>query len=76
MSSMTRLPLPACCACVRVPWQGVLKYVARLNAAHPDNKIILRLDRNGNHWGPADPATGEAWRAERVAFTLEAMGIG
>lgn len=68
--------ITASLADVRIPWQGVLKYVARLRAAHPDNEVILRLDRNGNHWGPADPATGEAWRAERVAFTLEALGIG
>jgi oligopeptidase B len=61
---------------MRIPWQGVLKCVVRLRAAHPENKVVLRLDRGGNHGGPADPATAEAWRAERVAFTLDALGIG
>jgi len=60
---------------VRIPWQGVLKYVARLRMAHPDNALVLRLDRDGNHWGPADPATAERWQAERVSFTLSALGI-
>ena len=67
--------LTASLADVRIPWQGVLKYVARLRAAHPDNRIALRLDRDGNHWGPADPLTAERWQAERVAFTLSALGI-
>jgi oligopeptidase B len=76
---MRKLPpvyLTASLADVRIPWQGVLKYVARLRAGHPANRVVLRLDRDGNHWGPADPATAQAWRAERVAFTLEALGIG
>lgn len=67
--------LTASLADVRIPWQGVLKYVARLRAAHPENLVALRLDRDGNHWGPADPLTGETWQAERVAFTLRALGI-
>lgn len=67
--------LTASLADVRIPWQGVLKYVARLRAAHPYNLVALRLDRDGNHWGPADPLTGETWQAERVAFTLSALGI-
>ncbi len=73
-----RLPpvyLTASLADVRIQWGGVLKYVARLRAAHPDNAVALRLDRDGNHWGPADPATGEKWRAERVAFALTALEI-
>lgn len=73
-----RLPpiyLTASLADVRIQWSGVLKYVARLRAAHPDNAVALRLDRDGNHWGPADPRTGETWRAERVAFALSALGI-
>lgn len=60
---------------VRIPWQGVLKYAARLRAAHPDNAVTLRLDRDGNHWGPADRATAERWQAERVGFALSALGI-
>jgi oligopeptidase B len=67
--------LTASLADVRIPWQGVLKYVARLRKAHPDNLVALRLDRDGNHWGPADPLTAETWQAERVAFTLSALGI-
>lgn len=67
--------LTASLADVRIPWQGVLKYVARLRAAHPDNLVALRLNRDGNHWGPADPLTAETWQAERVAFTLRALGI-
>lgn len=67
--------LTASLADVRIPWTGVLKYVARLRAAHPENEVVLRLDRNGNHWGPADPKTSETWQAERVAFTLRALGI-
>lgn len=70
------LYLTASLADVRIPWQGVLKYAARLRAAHPDNRVALRLDRNGNHWRPADPATAERWEAERVAFALNALGIG
>ncbi len=73
-----RLPpvyLTASLADVRIPWSGVLKYAARLRAAHPDNAVVLRLDRDGNHWGPADPATGATWRAERIAFTLKALGM-
>ncbi len=73
-----RLPpvyLTASLADVRIQWSGVLKYVARLRAAHPANAVALRLDRDGNHWGPADPRTGETWRAERVAFALSALGI-
>lgn len=69
------LYLTASLADARIPWQGVLKYVARLRAAHPDNRVALRLDRDGNHWGPADPLTAESWQAERVAFTLGALGI-
>jgi oligopeptidase B len=60
---------------VRIPWQGVLKYVARLRGADPGNMVALRLDRDGNHWGPADPATAERWQAERVAFALSALGL-
>ncbi|WAC25100.1 prolyl oligopeptidase family serine peptidase [Blastomonas sp. SL216] len=67
--------LTASLADVRIAWSGVLKYAARLRAAHPDNAVVLRLDRDGNHWGPADPATGATWRAERIAFTLEALSI-
>jgi oligopeptidase B len=67
--------LTASLADVRIPWQGVLKYVARLRKAHPDNLVALRLDRDGNHWGPADPLTAETWQAERVAFILRALGI-
>jgi len=47
--------LTASLADVRIPWSGVLKYVARIRAAHPDNAVTLRLDQDGNHWGPADP---------------------
>lgn len=75
----TKLPpvyITAHLADARVPWQGVLKYVARLCAAHPQNAVALRLDRDGNHWRPADPATAERWEAERVAFALAALGIG
>ncbi len=60
---------------VRIPWPSVLKYVARLKAGHPDNAVALRLDKDGNHWGPADPATAERWREERVAFALRALGV-
>ncbi len=67
--------LTASLADVRIPWNGVLKYVARLRADHPGNAVALRLDRDGNHWGPADPETAETWRAERVAFALRALGI-
>lgn len=67
--------LTASLADVRIPWQGVLKYVARVRKAHPDNLVALRLDRDGNHWGPADPLTAERWQAERIAFTLSALGI-
>lgn len=67
--------LTASLADVRIPWSGVLKYVARLQSAHPDNEVTLRLDRNGNHWGPANPETGETWRAERAAFVLRALGL-
>lgn len=67
--------LTASLADVRIPWSGVLKYVARLRAAHPDNAVALSLDRDGNHWGPAIPETGETWRAERVAFALRALEI-
>jgi oligopeptidase B len=67
--------LTASIADVRIPWGGVLKYVSRLRAAHSDNAIVLRLDRDGNHWGPADPKTGEIWRAERAAFTLKTLGV-
>jgi oligopeptidase B len=73
-----RLPpvfLTASLADVRIQWSGVLKYVARLRAAHPQNAVALRLDRDGNHWRPADPATSVKWRAERVAFALTALGI-
>lgn len=73
-----RLPpvyLTASLADVRIPWSGVLKYVARLRAAHPENAVALRLDRDGNHWGPADPETADTWRAERVAFTLMALDL-
>ncbi|QHL92082.1 prolyl oligopeptidase family serine peptidase (plasmid) [Sphingomonas changnyeongensis] len=73
-----RLPpvyLTASLADVRIPWGGVLKYVARLRAAHPNNAVALRLDRDGNHWGPADPEKAETWRAERVAFVLRALGV-
>lgn len=41
--------LTASIADVRIPWSGVLKYVARLRATHRDNAIVLRLDRDGNH---------------------------
>lgn len=74
-SKLPPIYLTASLADVRIPWRGVLKYVARLRAAYPGNAVALRLDRDGNHWGPADPATGEAWRAERVAFALKALGI-
>lgn len=67
--------LTASLADVRIPWQGVLKYVARLRAAHPENRLALRLDRDGNHWAPADPMTARRWQAERIAFTLSALGI-
>ncbi len=67
--------LTASLADVRIPWQGVLKYVARVRKAHPDNLVALRLDRDGNHWGPADPLTAERWQAERIAFTLSALGM-
>jgi oligopeptidase B len=67
--------LTASLADVRIPWSGVLKYVARLRAAHPDNAVALRLDRDGNHWGPADRETRDLWRAERVAFALNALDL-
>lgn len=67
--------LTASLADVRIPWQGVLKYVARLRAAHPENRIALRLDQNGNHWGPSDPLTAKRWQAERVAFALSTLRI-
>jgi len=67
--------LTASLADVRIPWSGVLKYVARLRAAHPDNAVALRLDRDGNHWGPADRETRDLWRAERVAFALKALDL-
>lgn len=73
-----RLPpayLTASLADVRIPRRGVLKFVARLMAAHPGNEVALRLDRDANHWVSVDPETGETRRAERVAFTLRALGI-
>ncbi len=67
--------LTASLADVRIAWSGVLKYVARLRAADRENEVVLRFDRDGNHWGPADSETGATWRAERVGFALRALGI-
>jgi len=58
----------------RVGYWEPAKWVQKLRAAHPDNRVQLKVDLEAGHGGP----TGryDAWRdeAEVLAFVLEAVG--
>ncbi len=59
----------------RVGFWEPAKWVQRLRAAHPDNRVLLHVELGAGHGGP----TGryDAWRDEArvIAFVLTAVGI-
>jgi oligopeptidase B len=59
----------------RVGYWEPAKWVARLRAANPDNRVLLRVELDAGHGGPS--GRYEAWRDEAfvLAFVLDAVGI-
>ncbi len=60
----------------RVGFWEPAKWVARLRAANPDNRVLLRVELDAGHGGPS--GRYEAWRDEAfvLAFVLDAVGMG
>jgi oligopeptidase B len=58
----------------RVGYWEAAKWVARLRAANPDNRALLRVEMGAGHGGPS--GRYDAWRDEAlvVAFVLDAVG--
>ena len=59
----------------RVGFWEPAKWVARLRAANPANRVLLRVELDAGHGGPS--GRYEAWRDEAfvLAFVLDAVGI-
>ncbi len=60
----------------RVGFWEPAKWVARLRAANPENRVLLRVELDAGHGGPS--GRYEAWRDEAfvLAFVLDAVGMG
>ena len=58
----------------RVGYWEPAKWVARLRAAHPQNRVLLRTELGAGHAGPS--GRYESWKEEAlvVAFILDALG--
>ncbi len=59
----------------RVGYWEPAKWVQRLRAAHPDNRVLLRVELQAGHGGPS--GRYDAWRDEAfvLAFVLTEMGL-
>jgi len=60
----------------RVGFWEPAKWVARLRAANPDNRVLLKTELGAGHGGPS--GRYDAWRDEAFvyAFILDALGMG
>ncbi len=59
----------------RVGFWEPAKWVTRLRAANPENRVLLRVELDAGHGGPS--GRYEAWRDEAfvLAFVLDAVGM-
>ncbi len=59
----------------RVGYWEPAKWVQRLRAAHPDNRVLLKVELEAGHAGPS--GRYDAWRDEAfvLAFVLDAFGL-
>jgi oligopeptidase B len=59
----------------RVGFWEPAKWVARLRAANPDNRVLLKTEMGAGHGGPS--GRYDAWRDEAFvyAFILDALGL-
>jgi oligopeptidase B len=59
----------------RVGYFEPAKWVQRLRAAHPDNRVLFHVDMGAGHGGPS--GRYDAWREEArvLAFVLDAVGL-
>jgi oligopeptidase B len=59
----------------RVGFWEPAKWVARLRAANPDNRVLLKTELGAGHGGPS--GRYDAWRDEAFvyAFVLDALGL-
>ena len=59
----------------RVGYWEPAKWVAKLRAANPDNRVLLRTELGAGHGGPS--GRYDAWKEEAFvyAFVLDALGI-
>ena len=59
----------------RVGFWEPAKWVARLRAANPDNRVLLKTELGAGHGGPS--GRYDAWRDEAfvTAFVLDAVGL-
>jgi oligopeptidase B len=60
----------------RVGFWEPTKWVAKLRAANPDNRVLLKTELGAGHGGPS--GRYDAWRDEAFvyAFILDALGMG
>jgi oligopeptidase B len=60
----------------RVGYWEPAKWVAKLRAANPDNRVLLKMELGAGHGGPS--GRYDAWRDEAFvyAFVLDAVGRG
>ncbi len=60
----------------RVGYFEPAKWVQKLRAANPDNRVIFKVEMDAGHAGPS--GRYEAWRDEArvMAFLLDALGAG
>jgi len=59
----------------RVGFWEPAKWVARLRASNPDNRVLLKTELGAGHGGPS--GRYDAWRDEAFvyAFVLDALGL-
>ena len=67
---------PAACRDPRVGFWEPAKWVAKLRAANPENRVLLKTEMGAGHGGPS--GRYDAWRDEAFvyAFVLDALGHG
>jgi len=60
----------------RVGFWEPAKWVAKLRAANPDNRVLLKTELGAGHGGPS--GRYDAWKDEAFvyAFVLDALGLG
>ena len=60
----------------RVGYWEPVKWAAKVRAANPDNRVLLKMELGAGHGGPS--GRYDAWRDEAFvyAFVLDAVGLG